>query len=235
MSIRCGNCKGTHASKHEVRGCYHNSMIDQEDPNVSTTSIELTWQGEPFASAAEWPPTQPQLDYLNNLLHERKFRYVTKGEVAAADRAEVSELIDEVKRSPFIVRRPKRERKHERFVDVPYGKYALETSLDHNGPPAEGEESTLQFFEVQHGKSGTRWEGFVFVKRLVGAPGDFARYSLRYAEGQRVLERIQADPDEALVRFGKHFTVCGRCGSPLTKKVSRDRGIGPKCIKKLGW
>lgn len=36
-------------------------------------------------------------------------------------------------------------------------------------------------------------------------------------------------------QFGRQFGVCGICGRTLTDPPSVARGIGPVCIKRLGW
>jgi hypothetical protein len=221
MSVKCGNRKcgndGRHETVKEVRACYAATASSNGD--VSDDTIN--------------PASDGQKATLANLMDEkvwtdRVLELIKVKDIEQMDRSEASALIQ------AFYDAPKKPGSH-RFQDVPAGKYALETSLDHDGEPAAEEKGVLQFFQVDHGKVGSRWEGYVFVKRLVGAPGDFARYPLRYAEGRRVLERIQADPKGASQRFGLHFTVCGRCSSPLTDETSRAEGIGPKCRAKLGW
>jgi uncharacterized protein DUF6011 len=43
--------------------------------------------------------------------------------------------------------------------------------------------------------------------------------------------------EEAMARYGKELKFCGapKCGRPLTNEESRDRGIGPVCIEKMGF
>lgn len=51
-----------------------------------------------------------------------------------------------------------------------------------------------------------------------------------------VLKRIAGMTDDevaaAMVLYGQEIGACGRCGSSLTDKDSRDRGIGPECARK---
>lgn len=46
-----------------------------------------------------------------------------------------------------------------------------------------------------------------------------------------IARAIMKDPLAAMIRYGKELRICGapNCGLPLTKKISRDRGMGPVC------
>src|SRR4051794_7937643 len=72
---------------------------------------------------------------------------------------------------------------------VPASKYALA-----NLP---GHANALTFFEVQHGKPRTKWQGFVFVSRLVGHPGSFVKYPVKGDAKALVLAALAADPKAA--------------------------------------
>jgi hypothetical protein len=46
---------------------------------------------------------------------------------------------------------------------------------------------------------------------------------------------IAADPAdlaEYQAAYGRHFHRCGRCGSPLSDRDSKARGLGPDCARK---
>lgn len=102
-------------------------------------------------------------------------------------------------------------------LDIPAAYYALETP--------EG----IKFFQVRIGKPGTKWDGFRFVDRLVGHPGDFQKYPVKGAPRKDFLALVAQDPKAHSLLFAKHFTVCGVCGSPLTDPESMALGLGPVC------
>jgi hypothetical protein len=114
---------------------------------------------------------------------------------------------------------------------VPAGSYALEIG------------GKLHFFEVKVGTG--RWSGYRFVEELYGAPGDWRRTRLLNTAQLATLRRILNDefsdlfvtetgPKAGAARFGKHFTICARCKSPLSDETSRARGLGPDCVKHFG-
>lgn len=96
----------------------------------------------------------------------------------------------------------------------------------------DSDNGDTMFVKVDHGREGTKWEGRVFVVRLLGAPGDFREVRLPREVSAAVLSTIASNPEAASVRFGQEVGVCGRCGSPLTDATSRARGIGPVCFEK---
>ena len=90
----------------------------------------------------------------------------------------------------------------------------------------------MRFFSLNQPTKG-KWEGYRFLDELFGAPGDFRKEPIRGNAKFQILGVIGGDPD-ALARFGKELGACGVCGSPLTDAASREAGIGPVCLAKLG-
>lgn len=114
-------------------------------------------------------------------------------------------------------------------LDVPAGRYALKL-------PAAwwGDNLIWKFFQVNDGK--TNWKEHKFVVRLIGAPGDYQKLTLRRDEQEAMLRKIdQAGTRNAMLAYGLHSGVCGKCSSPLSDPTSLARGIGPKCAAKMGW
>jgi hypothetical protein len=105
-------------------------------------------------------------------------------------------------------------------LTLPASKYALERA---EGPV---------FYEIQYGKKG-RWDGFLFLNRLVGHPGDWKRVAVKGAAKDHILEEIGQDHKAAIVAFGHLFTVCAMCSSPLSDADSIARGVGPICEAKI--
>ena len=117
---------------------------------------------------------------------------------------------------------------HTDCQSIPKGKYALEIG------------GKLRFFEVTVGKG--RWEGHRFVEELFGAPGDWRHQKLLWTAQRATMRRILDDElvdllvsvkgsQAGAARFGIKFTMCARCSSPLTDEKSRQRGLGPECVK----
>lgn len=104
-------------------------------------------------------------------------------------------------------------------LDVPNSHYALET--------AEG----TKFYEVNRGKAGTKWASFTFVSLLVGHPGTWMKYPVKGAAKVEVLTEIATDALAAAQRYATEFTVCAKCGSPLSDPDSIHWGLGPDCRK----
>jgi Family of unknown function (DUF6011) len=85
-----------------------------------------------------------------------------------------------------------------------------------------------------------RWAGFVFVKDAA-VYGQGTRYGMQ-KPGQTYrgqiedqLRAILADPMAASAAYGHLTSTCGICGRPLEEEGSVERGIGPVCIKNVGW
>ena len=149
-TIKCGKCKGTHATVAEVKACYSAQTL----PSLETPTTQ--------ALAA---------------------KYVKVG------------------------------------LDVPNSHYALET--------AEG----IKFYEVSRGKAGSKWATFTFVSHLVGHPGTWMKYPVKGAAKVEVLSAIATDALAAAQRYATEFTVCAKCGSPLSDPDSIHWGLGPDCRK----
>jgi hypothetical protein len=126
-------------------------------------------------------------------------------------------------------------RKHDRLTDkqrdaawkgmqkgakAPEGYYAI------------GAEGDTKFYRVQHGKPGTKWDGFVFVDQQ--ASDDF--YAVKAREAKAAVLKAIEDQGvlESLVRYGHELGVCGVCHKTLTDPKSIANGIGPVCKANLG-
>lgn len=106
------------------------------------------------------------------------------------------------------------------WENVPDSKYAVHI------------DGVLTFFELQTGVKG-KWKGFRFLNRLVGHPGDWAKYAVKGEEKKRVLALIGENPAGSARTYGRNFTVCGVCNSPLSDPESVQKGIGPVCEKRF--
>lgn len=95
------------------------------------------------------------------------------------------------------------------------------------------EDGVVQFYRVKRGKKGSRWDGFVFVSRLYGAPGDWRTVPVRGGLKTMVLAVLGQDPQAAAVAFSREHGVCACCGSPLSDPESIALGLGPICVKRF--
>jgi hypothetical protein len=102
------------------------------------------------------------------------------------------------------------------------------------GKFALGEEPDLKFYKVDRPTKG-KWAGWTFVKRLIGAPGEWREDRLPKGVQADILELIAADPAGAQAKYGHHFQECGRCASPLSHPCSRAAGYGAICAGHEGW
>jgi hypothetical protein len=113
------------------------------------------------------------------------------------------------------------------LTDLPAGRYAV-----------PGADTRLKVM-VQKPDKG-KWAGWVFVKDAAEY-GEGRRYgSQRPGQSYKGdirnhLETILSDPAAAMAKYGEITDHCGYCGRKLEDKDSVERGIGPVCIKKLGW
>lgn len=103
-------------------------------------------------------------------------------------------------------------------VTIPAGRYAVETD-------------EIRCYSVEHGKQGTRWEGFTFLNRISSDD----RYPIKNpAEKARILDAIRADVDASAILAGITLRQCRRCGRTLsdTKNPYFGQALGPDCGSK---
>lgn len=99
---------------------------------------------------------------------------------------------------------------------VPPGRYALPKLNDPN--------NDVTFFEVAEGRRSTHR-----IWILSGAPGQFQQHTLSLSLQYFALTHLLEDLVSATALFGRKTATCGRCGSPLTRKSSREQGMGDHC------
>lgn len=81
------------------------------------------------------------------------------------------------------------------------------------------------------GPHGTRY----FIRQVIGGQGAVRVRMSPEAMISIARKIIDADPKEAMLRFGREIGECGHCGRTLTNDDSRARGIGPVCARGKGW
>lgn len=219
MSIKCGKCKQRHALPDEVRACYQGIDVPvvKEPANI-------------LKGGVVWPPSDAQVKYVLGLQEQRslppEFDVHLEPEIRAMDKAEVSRLIEELKRFPY--KAPISNGQQQQWT-MPEGRYAIKPEAG----PGVGT-GRWSFFEITKPTEG-RWAGYTFIKRLIGAPGAYRKENMSKEERTKWLTAIEKDPKQAMVDYGLESGVCGRCASPLTDPDSLARGLGPVCAGKSGW
>lgn len=128
--------------------------------------------------------------------------------------------------------RPSEERREEMRRDLLRQVREVSARVDEGHYAVTGEDGDLKFYVVQKGKDGTKWAGRTFLSvqasdelhRLKGLSKELAVYN-----------KILANPQEAMLRYGREIGRCGHCHRTLTNAQSRERGIGPVCAGHMGW
>jgi hypothetical protein len=205
MSIGCGNCGSLHDTVDEIRACHlHN------------------------AGASLPQASDKQKAYIRMLLEERVLpesppAVVERAKVDPQFQINIRDASDLIEILTGFEKKPKQRGPVESAV--PEGKYAIKwTNIL---------EPYIEFYQVDKPDEG-RWKGYTFVKRLIGAPGNFRQEPVRGPAATEVLRSIvRAGTEESSKLFGQEIGVCGICSSPLTNDESRTYGIGPICRVKM--
>lgn len=227
MSVKCGNCKGTHETSNDVRGCYaQKSVADQarwandhfsdewhrkNDLPVPSRD-QFQPQGGSFnnggrAHLPEQPATDNQRKYIADLRAQKGLDPLA----FAGTKRQASAEIDRLKALPDAARAARQSSGAPAVED---GRYAVV----HDG--------VLKFYKVKNG----------YKRVFVEVYASDARHALvSSATRAEVLRLIAADPQAAMLKFGQEIGSCGHCGRTLTDQESRDYGVGPICRSKLGW
>ena len=92
------------------------------------------------------------------------------------------------------------------------------------------EDGGLAFYRVNKGQGV--WAGRAFISQQVS--DGYRRLSGLKVE-LAVLTKILANPQAAMLAYGREIGRCGHCNRALTDEESRQQGIGPICARKLGW
>lgn len=137
--MKCGSCKGDHATVAEVRACYGH------------------------ASMARPAATEAQVKYIQDLLRQLEREPLTFHEVANLSRSaasdEITALLAEVAARPKPTKPTTASASASAsFRTIVAGYYAVPSLTGNND---------LDFFRVDVPEEG-RWAGYRFVKRIIG-------------------------------------------------------------------
>jgi hypothetical protein len=146
----------------------------------------------------------------------------TEVTVSKRDGSTSSAIIDEMVSTErfgylYTIRKAARKPQTSNLPEVPEGYYAVPSRTGNND---------LDFFSVDRPTEG-RWNGYVFVKRVIGGHVDTP---VRGSEARLALEAIiEFGVEEAGVLYGREIGRCYVCNRTLTDDLSRELGIGPVC------
>jgi len=137
--------------------------------------------------------------------------------IAAKSVKDVSVLIDRLMAAPSKQKQAARPNGRGAQTDVPQGHYAVPSLTGNND---------LDFVRVDRPTEG-RWEGYTFVKRIIGGHPDVA---IRGKQAQDLLAAIaEFGVKRAAETYAHEFGRCYVCNRTLTDETSRALGIGPDC------
>lgn len=185
------------------------------------------------------PASNGSVNYLRDLMLDKAAHGGTDEDQAAINidawlakdhtQREVSENIDRLKGEGYTGRRYRAAKKAEANVTfpdaqtVPAGRYAV-----YNDDQSAND---IAFYQVDRPTEG-RWAGYVFVNRY--SSDELIRISRE--QQVAIMDKIvKMGAAESSALYGRNDVRCGICHRKLTKKASRDRGIGPDCAAALGW
>jgi uncharacterized protein (DUF2141 family) len=167
------------------------------------------------------PASESQLSYIHDLAQKHEISDEQAAFIAKVDagerklnKGEAHRIIDGLRECP-------RKSVSRDWPEIPPGRYAVVDPMD----------DVLKFYLVNKPVEG-KWAGFTFLN--VYASEEL--YPIKNKEHKKaIMTEIAKDPEAASVRYGMETRNCGVCGRKLTRKESRERGIGPICAAKQGW
>jgi hypothetical protein len=194
-----------------------------------------------FITANPNPATEKQVAFIKRLAEQKDLgehaEYVNV-RIALADEGKMdkgyaSRLIERLLALPKLAVAPKPVEERRDIVSeqslwvVPPGRYALV-----NDKASEEDTNPILFYRVSRGKPGGKWEGKLFLARIVGGNSDMP---IRPgAQATAIIKAIHGDVLGAAQRYGKEIGQCSICNRHLTQRLSRELGIGPKCAERIG-
>jgi hypothetical protein len=179
--------------------------------------------------------TEPQIQYIATLLEQRqgteRFAEVNPRNLT---RVAASVMIETMKTYPWKSRptavkaAPTQSVSAKLAALIPSSKYAIPFEDLAGVVPGVREYTGHLFLEVKS------YKGVTYMRRLHGSLGDFTRSKLTTALMLDLITYMEGRTLQYAQEFGKVYTCCGSCGSPLTDEESRALHLGPECRKKFG-
>jgi len=181
------------------------------------------------------PATEPQIKYIATLIEQRqgteRFAEVNLNgltSVAASVMIETMKTYPWKPRPTAVKAAPAQSVSAKLAALIPSSKYAIPFEDLAGVVPGIREFSGHLFLEVKS------YKGVTYMRRLHGSLGDFTRSKLPTALTVDLITYMEGRTLQFAQEFGKVYTCCGSCGSPLTDEESRALHLGPECRKKFG-
>lgn len=216
MTVKCGNCKGTHDTSDQVKQCYFNSIDlihgkpDKEELEMEAAvthtatipSVQTKLSGMPQAQRSKIPA---------HLKRESTLRFTELG----VANLEGNHVMDG--RYAVVM---DGEQVTLRFHTPTIGKFRGVQLVTYLFGPDNTESGDWVRFANHVGNGYRIWGRFLNSTRLINA--------VRYMSGASVDELIGCGEAYAL-----ESSNCWRCGRDLTVEESIIRGMGPVCAEKV--
>jgi hypothetical protein len=216
-------------SSQSILNLVKNSTVGTADQDTTPTPRFSRGARDEQPSEPVVAPTESQVGFIRDLLDdiatvqpqvvEEQRRILNAGYLDhTLTKAKASLIIDDLKgrRTELGIRPGARNQKAEQpsVPELEDGLYALPTGADATNQVA--------FYRVYH------FKGRQYAVMQVGPQ----EQRMSQAVAHSVMERIAADPLEAMRMYGRETGTCRDCGRRLTNDESRAVGIGPDCFKK---
>lgn len=207
---------------------------DADWDNLVREWEQRTGRASAVTTVTDNGPTEKQAAFIRKLLAERAepkpgALQAAETQFASATKRSASDLISALltwpQKAVQAVERTQVASTGLDLTNLPEGRYAV-----------PGGDTRLKL-RIDHGKPGTKWDGWTFVKDAA-VYGEGRRYGSQRPGGryqgdvQAALKIILADPREAMAEYGRITGTCGRCGLKLEDEDSVRIGIGPVCRNK---
>jgi hypothetical protein len=175
----------------------------KEAPKPSTNSVKIATK--PVTA----PATEPQINYLVNLMIQKRDRNYTR-EMLPIDLTKIDamRMISTLKEMPYLPR--------EAAAKAPESNAKAPVTI--GGYIYQG-----RVFNVYKARGGSH----LLVREFIDGTWEYVGsvYKLPHDAQRMTLEESQA--------FGRQYVQCCQCGRTLTNKESKAAGIGPICAGRM--
>ena len=182
--------------------------------NTLASDKQVNWIKDLIVQRPTWP-TIPDHNIRKNI------RYIKRDEDVAM--RDASKVIDALLKLPVAVKvdGPQWKDVNDVLQQLPLSRYAL--------PRKDG--TGWDFFEVT--KSSVPHAEFRYIKRLIGAPGDWTRQKLTLNLALAAAKHIFEAPKDAAIQYATQHGRCAVCDAHLSDPISIAQSMGPICAKRF--
>lgn len=190
---------------------------------VTDEQLKALRQATP-PSWTENPATVPQLNYITGLVESRVVpaKWLLRIKELAEQpggikKGKAGEIIKALKSLPLQQGKDDRSQINPSITDIPPGRYCIQTGPDKND---------LSFYHVKEVTSQQTGSKYNILIKIAG-PNE---YVLRGPQAKNIAKLIhRAGIGNAAALYGFKIGRCSICHTQITKRLSRELGIGPVC------